>query len=166
MTRARRAASMILASLLVVAGLSFVDPPPASADASGRLGTSQNLCLVAGYPPSADQCLDHPGTQWWLTIVDRVGDSPRYSVYNAYFNSCLVAFASSGNVSLYRCNSNWADQVWAFQYVKHDPTDGLPRYWLRNKHSGRCLALNAARRPQAFMTTCAQYRDQLWHAPG
>ena len=77
-----------------------------------------------------------------------------------------MAFASSGRVALYQCNSNWADQVWGFQFVKIDPADGLPRFWLRNKHSGRCLALNSSRVPQAFMSACADYRDQLWKAPG
>jgi hypothetical protein len=165
MRRSRRALSMFLASLLVVTVMSVTGAQPASADATGLLATAQGNCLEPGSPPDTIPCYDMTQLYWELKIVAWVGDSPRYSVRNLYFNTCLVAFASSGNVGTYRCNSAWADQVWAFQYVKHDAY-GYPLYWLRNKHSGRCLALNASYRPQAFMTTCAQYNDQLWHAPG
>jgi hypothetical protein len=73
-------------------------------------------------------------------------------------NRCLVAFASSGRVGTYTCNSAWADQVWGFEYAKPNPYDGDPFFWLRNKHSGRCLALNLAYSTTVFMTTCAQSR--------
>jgi hypothetical protein len=162
---------MILTSLLVVAGLAVVGPQPASADAYGRLSTSQDWCLAAGEggtppaSPHAARCTDTPDNDWHLQIVARVGDSPRYSVRNSWFNICLVAFASSGRVGTYQCNSAWADQVWAFEYVRPEPGTGAPQYWLRNKHSGKCLALNESYTPEAFMTTCGLYRDQLWFAP-
>lgn len=171
MRRSRRAAAMILTSLFVVAGLSVVGPPPASADASGRLSTLQNVCLQGGNygtPPAnphAATCLDTPDNWWYMDIVAYVGDSPRYSISNQWWGGCLVAFASNGKVGTYDCNSAWADQVWAFQFVRSEPGTGQPQFWLRNKHSGKCLALNASYVPEAFMTTCGLYRDQLWYAP-
>jgi hypothetical protein len=159
---------MALASFLIAAALSFVGASPASADAFGRLQTSQGWCLESHISAGivANLCNSSWAQLWNLEIVAYVGQDPRYRVRNEGTNDCLVAFASSGRVGTYRCNSAWADQVWAFQYVKIDPSDGLPRFWLRNKHSGRCLALNVSRNPDAFMTTCGDYRDQLWKAPG
>jgi hypothetical protein len=119
-------------------------------------------CLTTGVHDhlQAVQCQGLSQQRWSLTVVSYVGDSPRYSISGAY-GECLVAYASSGRVGTYSCNPSYADQVWAFQHVRDD-ANGVPLYWLRNTHSGRCLVLNYQRSPQAFMHSCANYADQLW----
>lgn len=168
MHTSRRVAAMALASLVIAAALSFVGTPPASADEAGELMNGLGQCLenhVSAGIVANTICNDEarPEHRWTLHIVARVNGDPRYSVRNGRTGKCLVALASSERVTTYDCNSAWADQVWAFQYRKLE--SGISFFWLRNKHSGRCLALNLAYNPDAFMTTCADYRDQLWRAP-
>lgn len=171
MTGALRGATMGLVAVLATAGLWVVAAPPAHADVTGWLQTAQGNCLGNDFGTivaiSRADCASDPD-YWALEIVARVGDSPRYRVRTVTSNApgCLVAYASTGRVGLHHtCNSAWADQVWAFQFVKYD-ADGVARFWLRNKHSGRCLGLNLGYATRVFMTTCADYRDQLWRAPG
>lgn len=164
MHRSRRTVSMALVSSLIAAALSFVGAPPADAYPRGWLQTSQYWCLE-NHPSAgivANHCLGSVAQSWSLEIVTWVGTSPRYRVRGG--DTCLVAFASNGRVGTYTCNSAWADQVWSFQYVRTQP--GISLFWLRNKHSGRCLGLNVNYSPDAFMTTCADDHDQLWRAPG
>lgn len=165
--RLRRALSMLLTSLAVVGAIAITNPSPASADAVGRLGTIQNpvlpYCITTYAPLGPINCFDIPELRWDMRIVARVNGEPRYSIRSNYTGECLVAFASNGRPGLYTCNSNWADQVWAFQYVRQEGSS--PAYWLRNKHSGKCLAMNPGYDPVVFMTTCGNYRDQLWFAP-
>src|SRR5262245_30074390 len=141
MRRSRRALSMLVTSLFVAGAFSLASTAPASADAVGRLSTRQGYCMLPLSPPEAHGCLDADSMDWHLDIVHYVGGSPRYQVRSVLTGKCLVAFASSGTVNQYTCNSNWADQVWAFQYVR-SLANGQPLYWLRNKHSGKSLALN------------------------
>jgi hypothetical protein len=161
----RRGLAMALASFLIAGASSFVGASPASADQRGRLNNRIGLCLENHYSAGvvANQCNGRLEQTWTLKIVAWVGEDPRYQVISSRGGDCLVAFASSGRVGTHDCNSNWADQVWAFQYVKYE--NGSSFFWLRNKHSGRCLALNRDYNPDAFMTSCAQYGDQLWRAP-
>lgn len=155
---------MLLASLLVGAAFSVTGASPASGDAAGDLRTAQGHCLSAYAPLERFACGYGLPTVYNLIIVARVNGDPRYQVRSLNFSgACLVAYASNGNPDLTSCNSNYADQVWGFQYVRSEGT--APLYWLRNKHSGKCLALNPSYQREVFMTTCANYRDQLWHAP-
>jgi hypothetical protein len=133
---------------------------------TGRLNNQIGLCLENHISAGvvANNCNSRVEQRWTLKIVAYVGEEPRYQVVSSRTGDCLVALASSGRVTTYDCNSAWADQVWAFQYVKYE--SGLSFFRLRNKHSGRCLGLNIAYNPDAFMTSCANYGDQLWRAPG
>src|SRR5688500_15682868 len=114
MRRSRRTASMGLVSALIAAALWWAGAPPAAAYPAGRLATAQSWCLdnlpAAGVV--ANYCNGSLTQTWALTVVDWVGGQPRYQVRN--IDTCLVAFASNGRVGTYRCNSAWADQVWAF----------------------------------------------------
>lgn len=166
--RLRRALSMLLTSLAVVGTVAVANPAPASADATGLLAVSiqhpvESYCLTTYAPLGSINCLDHLWFRYEMKVVAWVNGEPRYSVKSMYTDQCLVAFASNGRPGLYTCNPNWADQVWAFQYQRSEGT--TPLYWLRNKHSGKCLALNPGYSTQVFMTTCGNYRDQLWYAP-
>ena len=166
MVRSRRAVSMLLTALFVGAALAVTTgAPPAGADVYGDLKTVQGNCLSAYAPLRREPCSATSPTLYGMEVVAYVGNSPRYLVRSVYYpDLCLVAYASSGLPSLHTCNPNWADQLWGFQYVRNE--GGRPVHWLRNKHSGKCLALNAGYQPQVFMTTCGNYRDQLWFTPG
>jgi hypothetical protein len=166
---ARRLLPRIVAILLVAAVPLVVEAEQAEAAVTGNL-----MVQHGSVPDRYGQCLDSrngavytngcaglPGEYWTFTVVTYVGTSPRYSVRNAHTNQCLVAFASSGNVGTYTCNTNWADQIWSFEYVRDDP-GGNPLFWLRNKHSGRCLVANYQRATTVFMHACANYNDQLF----
>lgn len=167
--RQRRALSMLLTSLAVMAAIAVANPAPASAVTIGQLRVAiqhptETYCLSPWTPLHSRPCVDNYQPHYTMTVVAWVGDSPRYSISSNYTGECLVAFASTGRPGHYTCNSAWADQVWGFQYVRSEGS--LPLFWLRNKQSGKCLALNPSYSPQVFMTTCGNYRDQLWRAPG
>ncbi len=102
---------------------------------------------------------------WGLEIVAYVNGDPRYRVRHLESNRCLVGPAS-GPVRMSGCASQYADQVWAFQYRYSSPVDHLPYYWLRNKATGKCLVMNFSRATQVFMFPCADYKDQYFLAPG
>lgn len=166
-----RLAATIVAALLVATAPLMLEADPADAAVVGELmvvhGSVPEVfgrCVHAG---SADvvtsTCAGLQSGKWEFTVVTYVGTSPRYSVRNTSSGGCLVAFAASGDVGTYTCNSNYADQVWAFEYVRDDP-DGYPLFRLRNRHSGQCLVANYQRSPTVFMYGCGNYDDQLfWH---
>lgn len=155
--------SKIVLALVVVAVPMTMAPAPANAAVTTHLGVAHgHRCLTSGGQDilQAVECYGLSQQRWTMTVVYYVGDSPRYSIKGAY-GGCLVAYASTGRVGTYTCNSSYADQVWAFEYVRDDGA-GVPLYRLRNRHSGRCLVLNYQRVPEASMYTCANYADQLW----
>jgi hypothetical protein len=170
---ALRLTPKIVLALLFVAVPLTMGAQPAQAAVTGQLKV-----LLGTAPTTYGECLAplntndvytfpcHGGVsqKWELTVVNYVNHQPRYSIRNPWINECLVAFASSGDVGTYTCNSNWADQVWALQYVRDD-ANGHPLFWIRNKHSGRCLVANHQRWPDVFMHTCANYSDQLFYHP-
>lgn len=164
----RLAVPKILAMVLIALVVPVIGPQAASADAYGRLEVNAGeVCLTEydGYLYGRVCGLTGIFHQnWGLEIVAYVNGDPRYRVRNLDTNGCLVGEASGG-VRMSGCNSRYADQVWGFQY-RYTDFDHLPRYWLRNKASGKCLVLNSSRTPEAFMYTCSSYQDQYWKAPG
>lgn len=153
----------VVLALAVAAVTLTIAPAPADAAVSAQLGVVHGYrCLTSGGQDilQAVECHGLSQQRWELTVVSYVGDTPLYSIRGAY-GGCLVAYASTGRVGTYTCNSSYADQVWTFQHVRDD-ANGVPLYWLRNRHSGRCLVLNYQRSPQAFTYSCSNYADQLW----
>jgi len=165
----RHSLPKILAVLAVAVALPMITPEPASADAYGHLNVNAgDVCLTEYQGTLIGGICGLTGIfhqDWGLEIVDYVNGDPRYRVRNLYSYLCLVGPATGG-VRMSTCNSRYADQVWAFQYRYIDPWDQLPRYWLRNKSTGKCLVLNDTRSPETFMYTCSNYQDQYWKAPG
>ena len=80
---------------------------------------------------------------------------------NDTYNRTLSARTCSYDAS--SCNTRCADEVWASEY-RYIPMGSLPRFWLRDTATGKCLVLDDSRDPETFVYTCSDDQDQHWKA--
>jgi pectate lyase len=116
--------------------------------------TALALAAMVTFPPMANAA---PDPHLWVRII------------NSNSGMCLGVSASSkkngAKVIQWPCLDDEHDQQWEF-LVKTNANP--PRYWVKNRNSGKCLAIpNNSIQPgkRAIQWTCIDKGDQGWVVP-
>ncbi|XQE78119.1 RICIN domain-containing protein [Streptomyces microflavus] len=172
-----RLAGMLSASLLLMVGSAGNSHASVSAPVSSVIyNMNSNKCLSV---PAASQgfeylnqfsCGIYPDQTWTRDWVAVWGGTTWYKIVNDNSGLCLSVDKASqedyARATQFPCGSPslHPDQYWSF--INYD--SGTKSYQLRNRNSGKCLAIQDGSKEEtawAIQFTCRNYKDHFWLVP-